>query len=137
MSPTRRCSWRPCSTTRSRTPKRQRTSCERPSDRAWPRWSSVVEVTDDKALEKAERKALQIEHAAGLSPAAKQLRIADKICNIRDITESPPKHWPVGRKLEYLVWASQVVDRCRGFNPDLDAAFDQVVREARDALGGV
>ncbi len=51
----------------------------------------VRELTDDKTLPKEERKRLQIEHARSASPAAKQLKIADKICNIRDISANPPK----------------------------------------------
>lgn len=50
----------------------------------------VREVTDDKSLPKATRKELQIEHAAHASDQAKQVKIADKICNIRDIIKSPP-----------------------------------------------
>lgn len=41
----------------------------------------VLEVTDDKALPKAERKRLQIEHAAHISRRAKLVKLADKICN--------------------------------------------------------
>ena len=67
----------------------------------------VREVTDDKSLRKAERKQLQIEHASRLSPAAKQLKIADKISNIRDITDYPPADWPLTRRREYLTWAEQ------------------------------
>lgn len=50
----------------------------------------VFEVTDDKTLPKAERKRLQIEHAAHISRRAKLVKLADKICNLRDITASPP-----------------------------------------------
>ena len=49
----------------------------------------VRELTDDKSLEKAERKRLQIVHAPKASVRAKQVKIADKICNVRDITVSP------------------------------------------------
>src|SRR2546421_10249231 len=42
----------------------------------------VREVTDDKSLPKAERKRLQIEHAASASGAAKLVKLADKICNL-------------------------------------------------------
>ncbi len=45
----------------------------------------VAEVTDDKNLEKSERKRLQVEHAAGISPGAKLVKLADKICNLRDV----------------------------------------------------
>src|SRR4051812_21430981 len=43
--------------------------------------SLVSEVTDDKSLDKAERKRLQVEHAPHASVKARQLKIADKICN--------------------------------------------------------
>ena len=55
----------------------------------------VLEVTDDKALPKAERKRLQIEHAAHISRRAKLVKLADKICNLRDITASPPAGWSI------------------------------------------
>jgi len=97
----------------------------------------VRELTDDKALPKAERKRLQIEHARQSSPPAKQLKIADKICNIRDITSSPPTEWPLERRLEYLDWSEQVVAGCRGVNPGLDLAFDAAVARARSALAPV
>lgn len=49
----------------------------------------VREVTDDKSLPKQDRKRLQIEHAAGASPQAKAVKLADKICNLRDIFAAP------------------------------------------------
>lgn len=70
----------------------------------------VMEVTDDKALPKAERKQLQIEHAGTISRRAKVVKLADKICNLRDIVNSPPAGWSVGRKQEYFDWAKAVVD---------------------------
>src|SRR5258707_640469 len=45
----------------------------------------VEEVTDDKTLEKSIRKELQVKKVGGLSVGAKMIRIADKICNVRDI----------------------------------------------------
>ena len=91
----------------------------------------VLEVTDDKALPKEDRKRLQTEHAADASPAAKQLKIADKVCNLRDITASPPKGWQVDRKQEYVAWAVAVVTGCRGVNASLDRVFDQAVAQSR------
>lgn len=71
----------------------------------------VVEVTDDKRLPKAERKRLQIEHAGHLSPKARLVKLADKIANLRDVADSPPVDWSLGRRQEYFDWAKQVVDR--------------------------
>ena len=58
----------------------------------------VAEVTDDKSLPKAERKRLQIEHAPNLSHHAKEIKIADKISNILEITHNPPADWPPGEE---------------------------------------
>ena len=89
----------------------------------------VEEMTDDKKLPKEERKRLQVAHARRLSEKAKQIKIADKICNILDITNSPPANWPLERKEGYLDWAEKVVEGCRGFNPNLERYFDEVLRQ--------
>lgn len=80
----------------------------------------VRELTDDKSLEKMERKRLQIEHASQSSSRAKQLKIADKLCNIRDIMVSPPAYWSLERRSEYLRWSERVVAGCRQVNAKLD-----------------
>ena len=85
----------------------------------------VLEVTDDKSLEKAERKRLQVEHAPHISRRAKLVKLADKICNLRDIAHSPPAKWPLERKQAYFDWAKAVVDGLRGVHPRLERAFDE------------
>ena len=84
----------------------------------------VVEVTDDQQLPKPERKRLQIEHAAALSRGAKLVKLADKVCNLRDVAERPPAKWDLQRRQEYFEWAKRVIDRLRGAHPGLEAAFD-------------
>jgi GTP diphosphokinase / guanosine-3',5'-bis(diphosphate) 3'-diphosphatase len=84
----------------------------------------VLEVTDDKTLEKHLRKQRQIEHAPHASHAAKLVKLADKICNLRDILEDPPPDWSLARKLEYFDWAARVIDGLRGAHPQLEALFD-------------
>ncbi len=84
----------------------------------------VLEVTDDRTLPKAERKRLQIEHAATISDRAKLVKLADKISNLRDVATSPPAGWPLERRREYFDWAKAVVDRLRGVHPELEAVFD-------------
>ena len=80
----------------------------------------VMEVTDDKSLEKAERKRLQIEKAPNLSPRAKLIKLADKIANLSDMIVSPPVGWSLERLRQYVAWSDQVVAGCRGTNPDLE-----------------
>lgn len=84
----------------------------------------VVEVTDDKSLPKAERKRLQVEHAAGISAAAKLVKLGDKISNLRDVADCPPAHWSLQRRQAYFDWGREVVDRLRGVHSGLEAVFD-------------
>jgi guanosine-3',5'-bis(diphosphate) 3'-pyrophosphohydrolase len=84
----------------------------------------VVEVTDDTSLRKEDRKRLQVEHAATLSREAKLVKLADKICNVRDMVDAPPAHWNLARRQEYFDWAKEVVDQLRGIHPRLEQLFD-------------
>ncbi|HEX7629081.1 MAG TPA: HD domain-containing protein [Candidatus Methylomirabilis sp.] len=94
----------------------------------------VQEVTDDKRLPKAERKALQAAGAPRLSDRAKLIRLADKIANVRDVTHHPPAQWDLARRRAYLDWTEAVVAGCRGVNPTLEALYDRVLREGRACL---
>jgi guanosine-3',5'-bis(diphosphate) 3'-pyrophosphohydrolase len=85
----------------------------------------VAEVTDDKREPKAVRKQKQIDHAAHLSPGARLVKLADKICNLRDVANSPPADWPMARRREYFEWARAVVDRIPEKHPRLAALFDE------------
>jgi guanosine-3',5'-bis(diphosphate) 3'-pyrophosphohydrolase len=89
--------------------------------------SIVMEVTDDKSLEKAVRKEEQVRHAPLISPEAKLVKLADKICNLRDILASPPADWTADRKKTYFDWASRVVDGVRGIHPEIEAVFDRLL----------
>lgn len=53
----------------------------------------VREVTDDKNLNKAERKKQQVEHAKHASYQAKLIKLCDKLYNCRDIQKQPPSFW--------------------------------------------
>lgn len=96
----------------------------------------VREVTDDKSQPREVRKLLQIQTAGSKSPRARQIKIADKTSNLRSMVASPPLGWGRRRRLEYLHWAREVVDHCRGVNADLERAFDEAYDAARAALGG-
>lgn len=85
----------------------------------------VSEVTDDKRLSRATRKRLQIERAARISRDAKLVKLADKICNLRDVARRPPRDWNLKRRREYFDWAGRVIRRLRGTHLGLEAAFDR------------
>ena len=94
----------------------------------------VEEVSDDKSLSKAHRKALQIEHAAQLSHGAKLIKLADKISNINDIANNPPVNWPLQRRWEYLDWAEQVIAGVSGVNAKLEQHFRTRLAQAKTML---
>ena len=90
----------------------------------------VLEVTDDTTLPSQERKRLQVEHAPLASAEAKLVKLADKICNLRDVLAAPPAHWAVERKRAYVRWAEQVIAGVRGVHPALESAFDELIARA-------
>ncbi len=90
----------------------------------------VAEVTDDKTIDKQERKRLQVEHAPKKSQRAKILKLADKTSNLRAIAASPPPDWFVKRRLEYVEWARQVSEGLTGVSQWLEGEFEQAAKEA-------
>ncbi len=94
----------------------------------------VLEVTDDKSLEKMARKRLQVVHAPSISNKAKVIKLSDKLVNCRDILNSPPEDWPMERRREYIQWAADVVENLRNINTPLELAFDQILSDAEESL---
>ena len=82
--------------------------------------SVVLEVMDDKSLEKSLRKQQQIAHAPHNSPQAQLVKLADKISNLRDIFASLPADWSPERKQAYFDWVANVVAGLRGVHPGLE-----------------
>jgi guanosine-3',5'-bis(diphosphate) 3'-pyrophosphohydrolase len=91
----------------------------------------VAEVTDDKSLEKQERKRLQIEHAPKMSLGAKLIKLGDKISNVREVSSDPPVDWPAARRREYLDWAEAGVAGLRGTSAVLERRFDEALAMGR------
>ena len=97
----------------------------------------VLEVTDDKTLLKEDRKRLQIEHAPHLSKEAQLVKLADKIANVKAVTETPPAKWPLKRRKEYLDWTEAVVAGVRGCNPPLEKLYDELLVKGRAVLAAI
>jgi GTP diphosphokinase / guanosine-3',5'-bis(diphosphate) 3'-diphosphatase len=95
----------------------------------------TLEVTDDKSLDKSERKRMQVIHGPSLSDRAKKLKIADKIMNLHDISAHPPEWWSIERIVEYHDWAESVVNGMRGISPVLESIFDETLRDGRKKYG--
>ncbi|GMR39823.1 hypothetical protein PMAYCL1PPCAC_10018, partial [Pristionchus mayeri] len=88
----------------------------------------VKEVTDDKSLPKAERKALQVKNAPKSSAKAKLVKLADKLYNLRDIERSAPVGWDERRVKEYFQWSKEVVAGCKGTNERLETTLDDIIK---------
>jgi guanosine-3',5'-bis(diphosphate) 3'-pyrophosphohydrolase len=85
-----------------------------------------MEVTDEPTIAWRARKKLQISRARLASIEAKQVKLADKICNLRSMISSPPNGWTVERQRAYFDWSKEVIDQLRGVNPELEQRFDQI-----------
>lgn len=96
----------------------------------------VMEVTDDTSLPKAERRRQQEIHVRHASDRARRLKLADKASNLAALARTPPD-WPAERMADYVDWACRVLDPVRGIDPALEAAFDEVVAEARAAVAAM
>lgn len=86
----------------------------------------VLEVTDTQWIKKELRKRLQVARARHSSAPAKLVKLADKICNLRDMAAHPPADWGLERKQQYFDWAREVVDQLRGTHAGLERKFDEV-----------
>jgi len=94
----------------------------------------VEEVTDDKTLNQLERKKRQVEHAAELTEDAILIKLGDKIANVMDVTNTPPKYWTKDRRSKYFDWAEAVINNCSKTNPLLEDYFRKILREGRKKL---
>ena len=94
----------------------------------------VAECSDDMRLPKDERRRLRIEGAAHKSAAARMVKTADAISNLRCMAVSPPSGWPLAWRLRYVDGMRAMHDGLRGANVSLDALFDAQEAETRAAL---
>jgi guanosine-3',5'-bis(diphosphate) 3'-pyrophosphohydrolase len=71
--------------------------------------SIVEELTQDKNLPKHERRAKMIEHCGKMSPEARVIKLADRLCNMQDM-----KHMPQDFVDRYCDEARQMVANMKG-----------------------
>ena len=93
----------------------------------------VLEVTDDKDLEKSVRKRLQVESASRKSPEACLIKWADKTSNLLSIANSPPD-WTSERKREYIGWATSVTAKLPSRPESAVERFNQAKARAEASL---
>jgi guanosine-3',5'-bis(diphosphate) 3'-pyrophosphohydrolase len=89
----------------------------------------VQELTDDKTLSKEERKRLQVVNAPHKSAGAAQVKLADKLYNLTDLSTQVPEGWGIERVDHYFHWAEAIVNRLPAVNPPLKEAVDEVIEQ--------
>lgn len=90
--------------------------------------SIVAEVTDDTTLTRDERKRRQVTSAPTKSHEAKLVKLADKLCNLRDLGESPPD-WTADRMDAYYRFSVEVYRGLRGSHAALDSQMDHLLEQ--------
>lgn len=91
-------------------------------------------LTDDPDVSRWEARSAQVSEACSLTIGAQNVRVADKISNLRAIITSPPPTWSVEWKLAYYEWARMVVGECTEANEALRQTFCAVHREGMKTL---
>lgn len=96
------------------------TSPHEVSENFGPRVGQLVQaLSDDKALPRAKRKLLVLEHLPHAEDAVKLIKLADLCSNVGVI----PADWAPERVMVYLAWARQAADCCAGVSTALDNLF--------------
>jgi len=93
----------------------------------------VQELAEDKTLSEPERMQAWLDRVQLLSPRAKEIIVAEKICKLQEISKTQPEDWSFERTCGYMTWLEKVVAGCRGVNPNLDHYFDELF-EARTEI---
>lgn len=89
----------------------------------------VMECSDDKKLDKVERKRLQISHADHISNNAKLIKLADKFSNCHDLISNPPSSWSKEIIDGYIHWSHAVCRKLYGVNAKLDDKLNNMFKE--------
>ena len=96
----------------------------------------VLEVTDDKSLDKKIRKALQIANAPHKSSRAALIKLADKISNVTAVANDPPVHWDLERCIAYVKWSRAVVRGLPLASASLLQRFEEAAAQAESKFAG-
>lgn len=86
----------------------------------------VLEVSDDPNLKGDKRKQAQIEKVKLMSDSAKLIKVADKICNLKDLLWNPPIDWDVLQMEKYRDFARAVFDSANVENQFLISLFNSL-----------
>jgi guanosine-3',5'-bis(diphosphate) 3'-pyrophosphohydrolase len=89
----------------------------------------VLDCSDNKSLDKVQRKRLQIVHAGVISPQAKLVKLADKYSNVKDLLTNQPIGWTPEIVKGYVHWSMAVCRRLYGVNSEIDAQLNDLFKK--------
>lgn len=94
----------------------------------------VTEVTDDMSLPKPERRRRRIASMPHKSKAARIVKTADVISNVRAMVISAPAGWTDAWKLHYLNGCRDLMAAGSGANEELDKLFGETAASAEQCI---
>jgi len=86
----------------------------------------VLECTDDKVLNKVEKKQHQLYNIEFLSTEAKLVKMADKYSNLKGLLVDPPKTWSTKEIYGYGIWVYTMLLKVKGLNANLELKFREL-----------
>ncbi len=71
-------------------------------------------------------------HAADQSVGSVQIELADLLCGVNELLNSPPSHWKKEKTDQYFEWAQSVLDRFPEANKPLQEAIAKAIQSYWD-----
>lgn len=87
---------------------------------------TVEELSNDPKLSRDENKQRQVDHAPEMTLNAQLVKLADRLYNIRDLRNPPPK-WSQAQVLDYLGWGEKLLKALKGTNSALESLLDKEI----------
>lgn len=93
----------------------------------------VNELTLEPMLSQVDKKTEELRKSAKLSSSAKLIKLADRICNLRDLKNSAPS-WSYERKRGYLLISEAMLKNLKGVHSHLESVYSDLVNEQLKGL---
>jgi len=97
----------------------------------------VQELAGNTHLSQTEQMQDLLDRVPFLSPRAKEIILAEKICQLQKISKDQPENWSPAQTRGYMTWLAQIVDGCRGANIYLEDYFDELYEEESRLIRGM
>lgn len=89
--------------------------------------ATVREVTMDLKLPNGDRKRKLVVDAVNKSTGATQILMADMLCNLNELMQTPPEHWTRVHVERYFQWSQTVLDRLPPSNEKMKAETQNLI----------